>query len=42
MASVKKDFQKILDYKSDLEALVEDQTQHLELKNRKLFAQEQE
>jgi len=42
VASVKKDFQKILDYKSDLEALVEDQTQHLELKNRKLFAQEQE
>jgi nitrate/nitrite-specific signal transduction histidine kinase len=42
VASVKKDFQQILNYKSDLEALVEDQTQHLEQKNRKLFAVEQE
>lgn len=35
--SLKGDFQKILNYKSDLETLVEEQTQHLENKNKRML-----
>ena len=42
MASVKKDFQQILNYKSDLEVLIEDQTQHLESKNQRLYQLEEQ
>ena len=37
VASVKKDFQQILNYKSDLEMLIEEQTQSLESKNQRLL-----
>ena len=37
VASVKKDFQQILNYKNDLEVLIEEQTQHLENKNKRLL-----
>ena len=42
MASVKKDLQQILNYKSDLEVLIEDQTQHLESKNQRLYQLEEQ
>jgi hypothetical protein len=42
VTSVKQDLQQILNYKNDLEALVEEQTNHLDAKNKKLFVQEQE
>ena len=42
VASVKKDFQQILNYKSDLEVLIEDQTQHLESKNQRLYQLEEQ
>ena len=38
--SVKQDFQQILNYKNDLDLLIEDQTQQLEAKNKKLFGYE--
>jgi hypothetical protein len=31
-----------LNYKNDLEALIEEQTNHLDQKNKKMFAQEQD
>lgn len=40
--SVKKDFQQILNYKNDLEVLIEDQTQHLESKNQRLYQLEEQ
>lgn len=41
VASVKKDFQQILNYKNDLEVLIEEQTQSLESKNQRLFQVEE-
>lgn len=41
VASVKKDFQQILNYKNDLEVLIEEQTQSLESKNQRLFQLEE-
>ena len=38
---MKQDFQQILNYKSDLEVLIEDQTQHLESKNQRLYQLEE-
>ena len=40
VASVKKDCQTILHYKNDLEVLIEEQTQHLENKNKRLLVLE--
>ena len=36
--SLKGDFQQILNYKNDLELLIEDQTQQMEQKNKKIFS----
>ena len=36
--SLKQDFLQILNYKNDLELLIEDQTQQLEQKNKKIFS----
>ena len=42
VASVKLDFQQILNYKNDLEALIEEQTSQLDHKNKKISNNEQE
>ena len=42
VASVKKDFQQILNYKNDLEVLIEEQTQSLESKNQRLYQVEEQ
>ena len=41
MEQMKADFQSILNYKNDLETLVEEQTQHIEKKNKRLMMVEE-